>query len=360
MKEIDSIIQGFVDELDYEPIRAMFANVKQGKRLRSKLILAIAQGVLGENLAENSQILNENSAQNSKICEFLGENSRRNAENSQNSHENSAQTPKNPQIPQENSQIPLKNQILKLCAIVEFIHLASLLHDDIIDEAQLRRGARSINAEFGAKNALMLGDILYSHAFCELSRFPKFVAYTLSRAVARLAKGELMDIELSKAFNADESAYLEMIELKTAALIEASSSCAAHLVGFDEQKFAEYGRNLGLAFQIIDDILDIKSDEKTLGKPILSDFKEGKCTLCYIALFRELNYNERQILQALFKKELNSAEKSWLEGKFSEHKIIEKSLQSAKEYGLRAIKAVESAENRALEDMVRKMIDREF
>ena len=379
MKEIDSIIQGFVDELDYEPIRAMFANVKQGKRLRSKLILAIAQGVLGENLAENSVNFGENSrknaensvknAQNSQISSKNSLNSRHAAakndshatpKNSQNSRENSAQALKNPQIPQENLQIPLKNQILKLCAIVEFIHLASLLHDDIIDEAQLRRGARSINAEFGAKNALMLGDILYSHGFCELSRFPKFVAYTLSRAVARLAKGELMDIELSKAFNADESAYLAMIELKTAALIEASASCAAHLAGLDEQKFAEYGRNLGLAFQIIDDILDIKSDEKMLGKPALSDFKEGKCTLCYIALFRELNYNERQILQNLFKKELNSAEKSWLEGKFSEHKIIEKSLQSAKEYGLRAIKAVESAENRALEDMVRKMIDREF
>ncbi len=353
MQEIDSIIQGFVDELDYEPIRAMFANVKQGKRLRSKLILAIAQGVLGENLAENSV--------------NLGENSRKNAENSQNSHENSAQALKNSQISSKNSQNSqnsqensLKNQILKLCAIVEFIHLASLLHDDIIDEAQLRRGAKSINAEFGAKNALMLGDILYSHAFCELSRFPKFVAFTLSRAVARLAKGELMDIELSKAFNADESAYLTMIELKTAALIEASASCAAHLVGLDEQKFAEYGRNLGLAFQIIDDILDIKSDEKTLGKPALSDFKEGKCTLCYIALFRELNYNDRQILQNLFKKELNLAQKSWLEGKFSEHKIIEKSLQSARKYGLRAIKAVESVKNRALEDIVRKMIDREF
>ncbi len=401
MQEIDSIIQGFVDELDYEPIRAMFANVKQGKRLRSKLILAIAQGVLGENLAENSVNLGENSRknaensqissensrsaatkndsratpknsqistpkteQNSKICEFSSENSAQTLENSQISQKNSHQNAENSQISSKNSQnsqeSSLKNQILKLCAIVEFIHLASLLHDDIIDEAQLRRGARSINAEFGAKNALMLGDILYSYAFCELSRFPKFVAYTLSRAVARLAKGELMDIELSKAFNADESAYLAMIELKTAALIEASASCAAHLVGLDEQKFAEYGRNLGLAFQIIDDILDIKSDEKTLGKPALSDFKEGKCTLCYIALFRELNYNDRQILQNLFKKELNSAQKSWLEGKFSEHKIIEKSLQSARECGLRAIKAVESVKNRALEDIVRKMIDREF
>ena len=318
MQEIDLIIEKFIKELDYKPIEAMFKSIKQGKRLRSKLILAITQGVWGE----NSQFSSENSTKNSK-----------------------------------NSQ---QNQIFTLCAIVEFIHLASLLHDDIIDEAELRRGAKSINAEFGAKNALMLGDILYSYAFCELSKFENFVAFTLSKAVSALAKGELMDIELSKSFNADEKAYLTMIELKTAALIEASASCAAHLAGLDTQKFAEYGKNLGLAFQIIDDILDIKSDEKTLGKPALNDFKEGKSTLCYIALFKELNYNDKQILQGLFKKELNFAEKSWLEGKFKEHKILEKTLNVAKNYGLKAVEALENADNQALKDIVQKMIDRDF
>ena len=314
MQEIDLIIEKFIKELDYKPIETMFKSIKQGKRLRSKLILAITQ-------------------------DFWGENSQFSSENSKNSQQ---------------------NQIFTLCAIVEFIHLASLLHDDIIDEAELRRGARSVNAEFGAKNALMLGDILYSYAFCELSKFENFVAFTLSKAVSALAKGELMDIELSKSFNADEKAYLTMIELKTAALIEASASCAAHLAGLDTQKFAEYGKNLGLAFQIIDDILDIKSDEKTLGKPALNDFKEGKSTLCYIALFKELNYNDRQILQGLFKKELNFAEKSWLEGKFKEHKILEKTLNVAKNYGLKAVEALESVQNQALKDIVQKMIDRDF
>ena len=311
MQEIDLIIEKFIKELDYKPIEAMFKSIKQGKRLRSKLILAITQDFWGGNSIKNT---------------------------------------KNPQ----------QNQIFTLCAIVEFIHLASLLHDDIIDEAELRRGAKSINAEFGAKNALMLGDILYSYAFCELSKFENFVAFTLSKAVSALAKGELMDIELSKSFNADEKAYLTMIELKTAALIEASASCAAHLAGLDTQKFAEYGKNLGLAFQIIDDILDIKSDEKTLGKPALNDFKEGKSTLCYIALFKELNYNDKQILQGLFKKELNLAEKSWLEGKFKEHKILEKTLNVAKNYGLKAVEALESVQNQALKDIVQKMIDRDF
>ena len=252
------------------------------------------------------------------------------------------------------------DEFYKLCAIVEFIHLASLLHDDIIDEAELRRGAKSVNAEFGAKNALMMGDILYSYAFCELTKFPKEVAYSISNAVTRLAKGELMDIELSKSFNADEKAYLTMIELKTAALIEASAFSAAYLAGLDAQKFGEYGKNLGLAFQIIDDILDIKNDEKTLGKPAMSDFKEGKSTVCYILLFKELNYNEKQILQDLFKKDLNQSELAWLKDKFKEHKIIEKTSKQAKDFGLKAIKAVEGFENSALKDIVLKMIDREF
>ncbi len=327
MQRIDEFLAHFIKELDYKPIKTMFESIKQGKRLRSKLILAIAQsGARALNSGE--QALN------------LGANA----------NKSTAQSDKE----------STNDEFYKLCAIVEFIHLASLLHDDIIDEAELRRGAKSVNAEFGAKNALMMGDILYSYAFCELTKFPKEVAYSISNAVTRLAKGELMDIELSKSFNADEKAYLTMIELKTAALIEASAFSAAYLAGLDAQKFGEYGKNLGLAFQIIDDILDIKNDEKTLGKPAMSDFKEGKSTVCYILLFKELNYNEKQILQDLFKKDLNQSELAWLKDKFKEHKIIEKTSKQAKDFGLKAIKAVEGFENSALKDIVLKMIDREF
>ena len=327
MQRIDEFLAHFIKELDYKPIKTMFESIKQGKRLRSKLILAIAQsGARALNSGEQALNL------------------------STNANKSTAQ----------NDKESINDEFYKLCAIVEFIHLASLLHDDIIDEAELRRGAKSVNAEFGAKNALMMGDILYSYAFCELTKFPKEVAYSISNAVTRLAKGELMDIELSKSFNADEKAYLTMIELKTAALIEASAFSAAYLAGLDAQKFGEYGKNLGLAFQIIDDILDIKNDEKTLGKPAMSDFKEGKSTVSYILLFKELNYNEKQILQDLFKKDLNQSELAWLKDKFKEHKIIEKTSKQAKDFGLKAIKAVEGFENSALKDIVLKMIDREF
>lgn len=298
MQEINAIIETFIKNLDYKPIETMFAKIKTGKMLRSKLIIEIAQKKTDE--------------------------------------------------------------LYRLCAIVELIHLASLLHDDIIDEAHLRRGAKSINAEFGAKNALMLGDILYSYAFTQLTDFPKSVAKSISNAVAKLAKGELMDIELSKSFNTNQKAYQTMIEYKTAALIEASAFSAAHLAGLDEKAFGEYGKNVGLAFQIVDDILDVKNDEKTLGKPVMSDFKEGKTTLVYINLFKELNYNDKEKLQNLFKKDLNSEELAWLKGKLAEYDIIKKTAKEAKDFALKALKAIEGFENEPLRELVYKMTDREF
>lgn len=298
MQEINAIIETFIKNLDYKPIETMFAKIKTGKMLRSKLIIDIAQNK--------------------------------------------------------------SDELYRLCAIVELIHLASLLHDDIIDEAHLRRGAKSINAEFGAKNALMLGDILYSYAFTQLLSFPKSVAKSISNAVAKLAKGELMDIELSKAFNSDKKAYETMIEYKTAALIEASAFSAAHLAGLDEKAFGEYGKNVGLAFQIVDDILDVKNDEKTLGKPAMSDFKEGKTTLVYINLFKELNYNDKEKLQNLFKKDLKDEELAWLKGKLAEYDIIKKTAKEAKDFALKALKAIEGFENERLRELVYKMTDREF
>ncbi len=105
-----------------------------------------------------------------------------------------------------------------------------------------------------------------------------------------------MDLDLAKSFNADEDMYLEMLYLKTATLIEASAYSAAILAKKDPKKYAIYGKNLGLSFQIIDDILDITSDEATLGKPAMNDFSEGKVTLPYIYLYESLEEKQRQKL----------------------------------------------------------------
>jgi prenyl transferase len=295
MQRVNEIMSKFVDELGYDFANIMFNQISSGKKLRSKLILKIA----GE--SEQSYVI---------------------------------------------------------CAIIELIHLASLLHDDVIDNSLLRRGSPSINAKFGTKNAIMLGDILYSKGFFELSKFPHRISGTISKAVSLLSIGEMMDVELSKNFNVSHEKYKTMIYYKTAVLIEAAAEVGAILAGLDESKFKLYGKNLGLAFQIIDDILDITQDEKTLGKPNLSDFKEGKATLPYIDLFYALDDNGKKQLKSLFKKQLNSKESAWIISKMNELGIIEKSVKIAKDLGREAIEAV--GDFAGLDEIVKNMIDREF
>ncbi len=297
MQRVDELMKNFLEELDYKPIMHMFSHANSGKKLRSKLLLSITG----------------------------------------------------------------KSELaFKICAIIELIHLASLLHDDIIDESDLRRGAKSMNARFGAKNALMLGDILYSKAFYELSLMDSKIAAVLSNAVVNLSVGELMDIRLSEGFNTDKEAYLKMIYNKTAVLIEASARCGAILAGFDEEAFKEYGKNLGLAFQMIDDILDIKGDEKTLGKPVMSDFKEGKTTLAYIYLYENLNEEDKIELKRLFKKDLNAKEFEWLKEKLKQSEALKKAQNEAKEYANLALKALKNYENKKLKEIIEAMLDREF
>lgn len=297
MQEIDTLIQNYLKDLDYTPVLKMLDSINMGKKLRSKLLL---------NIAGKSDIS------------------------------------------------------FKLCAIIELIHLASLLHDDIIDDAKLRRGARSINDKFGAKNALMLGDILYSKAFFELSKMDANFAQIISDAVVKLSLGELMDINLSQEFNIDEDKYLKMIYHKTAVLIEASAKCGAILAGLPENNFANYGKNLGLAFQIVDDILDIKSNESILGKPIMSDFKEGKTTLPYIYLYKKLDNADKNILAGFFKKELDKNEILWIKEQMIEKQILEEVFNKAKTYGNNALIAIESYNNASLNEIIDNMISREF
>ena len=217
----------------------------------------------------------------------------------------------------------------KLAAVVEAIHLASLLHDDVIDEADTRRGVKSINAKYGDFTAVMLGDIIYSRAFYELTSFDEKIAKLISNAVYLLSQGELEDVKLSKELNLNKDKYMQMIYKKTASLIEAACGAAAVSKGYNENDFLTYGRNLGIAFQIVDDVLDITQDEKTLGKPAMHDFFEGKTTLPYMYLYEKLNETEKQKLKSLYKKKLSEEEKSWIKNKMNEYGIIEQTLNEA-------------------------------
>ncbi|MFA7354715.1 MAG: polyprenyl synthetase family protein [Sulfurimonadaceae bacterium] len=277
MQRVESEIARLIGEINYDEVSRLFGTLSGGKRLRAKLILKIA---------------------------------------------------------------PLNEKAPLLAAIVELIHAASLLHDDVIDEATLRRGVSSVNATDGSKTAVMLGDILYSKAFTELVAFERDVAKIIASSVTALSKGEMIDVKMAAEFNENEEKYLEMLYLKTATLIEAAAEASAILAGKDARSHALYGRNLGLSFQIIDDILDITSDAATLGKPSMNDFVEGKCTLPYIYLYRALDEKDKQKLVLLHSKVLSEEESLWIREKMREHKTIEKSFELASRLSNEAMSAV--------------------
>jgi len=248
----------------------------------------------------------------------------------------------------------------KLAAIVESIHLASLLHDDVIDEASIRRGVDSINAKYGKFSAIMLGDIIYSKAFYELIEFDKKIAKAISNAVYLLSQGEMEDVKLSEKINLDKDRYMQMIYKKTASLIEATCVSAAISAGFDENDFRIYGRNIGMAFQIVDDLLDITQDEKTLKKPSMYDFYEGKTTLPYIYLFEVLEDSDKEILKSLYKKSLDDNEKKWIREKMKENRIIDRCFNEAKELIKEAKEAIKKYNIKELEIIADKIVDRKF
>lgn len=253
----------------------------------------------------------------------------------------------------------INEESIKLCAVVEMIHAASLLHDDVIDDADTRRGQPSVNALYDNKTSIMFGDVLYSRAFTELSQMDKKVAYTISNAVTLLSIGEMIDVDLTNSFNKSYDLYLDMIYKKTASLIEASAKAAAILAGLDVDKYALYGKNLGLAFQMVDDILDITQDSATLGKPAMLDFVEGKVTIPYLLLHKRIE--DKTKLESLYKKELTQDESNWIKEQMSITNALNDSILQAKAIGNEAINAVIDEENSQTLVMIMKaMIEREF
>jgi octaprenyl-diphosphate synthase len=249
---------------------------------------------------------------------------------------------------------------VKLAAIVEMIHAASLLHDDVIDDALLRRKQPSLNALYGNKTAIMLGDILYAKGFFELNSISPKVAEIISHAVVELSVGELNDVELSKSFNSNTHLYEKMIYQKTASLIEASAGAAALISGKPYKKYMRYGKNLGLAFQMVDDLLDIVSDEATLGKPVLHDYEEGKTTLPYIYLYKALEGVDKEKLQQLHGKSLRKSEQAWILEKMQQYKVLERLKKEAKTLIDEACALMGEEGETKLVMIANEMIEREF
>jgi octaprenyl-diphosphate synthase len=176
-----------------------------------------------------------------------------------------------------------------LAACVEFIHTATLLHDDVVDESQLRRGLASANAIFGNKASVLVGDFLFARAFQLMVDDGSLkVLAILSKAAATIAEGEVLQLVTQNDLSTSEARYLEVIQGKTAALFAAACQIGAVVADRPEREEAalsEFGMKLGIAFQLVDDALDYVADQATLGKTIGDDFREGKITLPVLVAF---------------------------------------------------------------------------
>jgi octaprenyl-diphosphate synthase len=190
-----------------------------------------------------------------------------------------------------------------LGSVVEFIHTATLLHDDIIDEATVRRGRRSVNSRWGNDITVLAGDFLYTKSMSmALSQENLRILRLLSDVTLRMIEGELLEIEGNGNLAAAEAHHLDIIRRKTADLFSACTQIAGILaeVGPErEQALARYGLDLGICFQMVDDLLDFTADEKVLGKPALSDLREGKLTLPVIFLLRRAGSPAQEMVRAV-------------------------------------------------------------
>ncbi len=188
-----------------------------------------------------------------------------------------------------------------LAAVVEFIHTATLLHDDIVDESTLRRGRPTANAAFGNAAAVLVGDFLYSRAFQMMVEVDQMrILRILADSTNTIAEGEVLQLMNCRDPDVDEASYLRVIRYKTAKLFESAAQIGAVLAGADEQTeaaAAAYGRHLGTAFQLVDDVLDYSGASAELGKNIGDDLREGKPTLPLIRVMQAGSAADREIVR---------------------------------------------------------------
>lgn len=192
-------------------------------------------------------------------------------------------------------------QRFNMAAVVEFIHTATLLHDDVVDESDMRRGNATANAKFGNPASVLVGDFLYSRAFQMMVDSQSMrIMQVLADATNIIAEGEVMQLMNMHNAALDEQGYLQVIRSKTAKLFEASARVGAILANADEAMeaaCAEYGQALGTAFQVIDDVLDYAGDTSVMGKNLGDDLREGKTTLPLIAAMQRGTLQERKTIQ---------------------------------------------------------------
>ncbi len=238
----------------------------------------------------------------------------------------------------------------QLAAVVEFIHTSTLLHDDVVDESDLRRGRRTANAVWGNAASVLVGDFLYSRSFQLMVELGSMQVQTiLADTTNRIAEGEVLQLLHVRNPDTDEAAYIRVIERKTAVLFAAATRLGALLAGVDEatqDKLHDYGLNLGFAFQIADDVLDYASDAETMGKNLGDDLAEGKATLPLIHAIRHSDPDTAATLRAAIQDGDTGALPAVLAA-INATGGLDYSRQLARDYAARAVAALEGLDDNA-------------
>ncbi len=258
---------------------------------------------------------------------------------------------------------------VSLAACVEFIHTATLRHDDVVDESKLRRGLASANALWGNEASVLVGDFLFSRAFELMVEDGSLAVLSiLSRTSAVIAEGEVMQLMTANDTSTAETTYLEVIKAKTAQLFAAAcriGAVVAERPKVEEEALEGYGVNLGIAFQLIDDVLDYSAQQATLGKTVGDDFREGKITLPVILAFRRGDEDERAFWRRTVEKsEQNDGDLERAIELMSRHDALDDSVKRARHYGAIARDALgifpESEEKSIFLDLIDFCNDRPY
>ncbi len=261
------------------------------------------------------------------------------------------------------------NRHLALAACVEFIHTATLLHDDVVDESDRRRGLATANAVWGNKASVLVGDFLFSRAFQLMVEDGSLeVLRILSQASAEIAEGEVHQLVTANDTATGENAYLEVIKAKTATLFAAA--CRVGAVVADQPPAAcdaleSYGLNLGIAFQLVDDMLDYKAEEAELGKSVGDDFRDGKITLPVILAYRRGTEEERKFWRRTMEEmEQQDGDLEQAIGLLERHRALADTIERARHYGAIARDALglfpDSEPKRSLLETLDFSIERAF
>jgi len=241
----------------------------------------------------------------------------------------------------------ITGQHIRIAAIMEMIHNATLLHDDVIDEGQRRRGQATVNSLWGNESAVLLGDFLLSKVFKMCADLEPQVAKVIATAAGRTCEGELRQISQRENWQLSETEYIDIITEKSAALLSSCCYLGGLLAGAGEaevQLLSDFGLNFGIAFQITDDLLDLVGDQNKTGKPIGNDLDKGRVTLPVIHLLRTANEKDRELVKQVLDESRRRERRTRYGGlaeKLRACGSIDYAQKRAQEFAGRAIAAIE-------------------